>query len=279
MTARRLRPISRWISTVRPPCLPAVASRRLRSSVARGSMPYSAVTQPRAWPLSQGGRRSSSVAVTSTWVSPNFTKHEPSAYLTTPRSSDMARSSSGWRRLGRITHSPGGGRGRRVVPPTPLLGAPARRDKSPTARPRLELDRLVNKYPLRYLIDDACDVSRRPDWQQRSQPCAAQRALARDFPSDRRELSCDRRAGRLAQPVAHHSDDAVAGFGAQRDAGPGAARAHLCAAHFGRPAADRTRSAVLCRCPDANRRSERQGPHRHRGPGRGCRENGRERPQ
>src|SRR5579883_1153178 len=65
-------------------------------------MPYSAVIQPRAWPLNQGGRRSSSVAVTSTWVSPNFTKHEPSAYFTTPRSSVTARSSSGWRRLGRI---------------------------------------------------------------------------------------------------------------------------------------------------------------------------------
>src|ERR1700712_2437894 len=69
-------------------------------------MPYSAVTQPRAWPLSQGGRRSSSVAVTSTWVSPNFTKHEPSAYFTTPRSSDTARSSSDCRRLGRIEFPP-----------------------------------------------------------------------------------------------------------------------------------------------------------------------------
>src|SRR5580658_5556467 len=58
--------------------------------------------QPRAWPLSHGGRRSSSVAVTSTWVSPNFTKHEPSAYFTTPRSSETGRSSSGCRRLGRI---------------------------------------------------------------------------------------------------------------------------------------------------------------------------------
>src|SRR2546425_8114719 len=36
--------------------------RSVRSEVARGSMPYSAVTQPRACPLSQGGRRSSSVA-------------------------------------------------------------------------------------------------------------------------------------------------------------------------------------------------------------------------
>src|SRR5262245_16481543 len=90
---------------VRPDCLPAEASRRVRSDVARGNMPYSAVIQPRPWPLSQGGSRSSSVAVTSTWVSPNFTKQEPSAYFTTPRSSDTARSSSGARRLGRMAMS------------------------------------------------------------------------------------------------------------------------------------------------------------------------------
>src|SRR5262245_9141184 len=65
-------------------------------------MPYSAVIQPRPWPLSHGGNRSSSVAVTSTWVSPNFTKHDPSAYFTTARSSVTARSSSGCRRLGRM---------------------------------------------------------------------------------------------------------------------------------------------------------------------------------
>ena len=103
---RSERPIRRWISTVRPLCLPAEASRRVRSSVARGSMPYSAVTQPRPWPFSQGGRRSSSVAVTSTWVSPNFTRQEPSAYLTTPRSSETGRSSSGARRLGRMGNPP-----------------------------------------------------------------------------------------------------------------------------------------------------------------------------
>src|ERR1700686_1880067 len=71
-------------------------------------MPYSAVTHPRACPFSHGGSRSSSVAVTSTWVSPNFTKQEPSAYFTTPRSSDTARSSSGCRRLGRIKNLPWG---------------------------------------------------------------------------------------------------------------------------------------------------------------------------
>src|SRR3984957_1257040 len=101
-TPRALRPITRWISTRRRLCSPADASRRVRSKVARGSMPYSAVIQPRPWPLSHGGRRSSRVAVTSTWVSPNFTKHEPSANLTTPRSRETGRSSSGCRRLGRI---------------------------------------------------------------------------------------------------------------------------------------------------------------------------------
>src|SRR6266446_2343355 len=58
--------------------------------------------RPRPWPFSHGGSRSSRVAVTSTWVSPNLTMQEPSAYLTTPRSSDTARSSSGARRLGRM---------------------------------------------------------------------------------------------------------------------------------------------------------------------------------
>src|SRR5262249_23179144 len=105
-TERSDRPIRRWISTVRPPCFPALASRRVRSEVARGSMPYSAVTQPRPCPLSHGGRRSSRLAVTRTWVSPNFTKHEPSAYFTTPRSSETARNSSACRRLGRIGLAP-----------------------------------------------------------------------------------------------------------------------------------------------------------------------------
>jgi hypothetical protein len=45
-TQRSERPIRRWISCVRPLCLPLAASRSLRVWVARGSMPYSAVTQP-----------------------------------------------------------------------------------------------------------------------------------------------------------------------------------------------------------------------------------------
>ena len=38
--------MSRWISCVRPPTLPCEASRVVRVEVARGSMPYSAVTHP-----------------------------------------------------------------------------------------------------------------------------------------------------------------------------------------------------------------------------------------
>src|ERR1043165_8320814 len=47
-------------------------------------------------------------------------------------------------------------------------------------------------------------------------PRAAQRTLARDLPPDRRKLSRDRRAGRLAQSGAPDPDDLVAGLGAQR---------------------------------------------------------------
>ena len=63
---------------------PAAASRRMRSWVERGSMPYSAVTQPLPEPLRKGGAFSSRLAVTSTWVSPNLTRQEPSAWRATP---------------------------------------------------------------------------------------------------------------------------------------------------------------------------------------------------
>ena len=79
--ARSARPIRRWISCVRPDAWPTVTSRRVRSEVARGSMPYSAVTQPRPWPLSQGGTRSSRLAVHRTWVSPNLMRQEPFGVL------------------------------------------------------------------------------------------------------------------------------------------------------------------------------------------------------
>src|SRR6185437_14971734 len=100
--ARKDRPTSRWISCVRPDCLPCAASRRIRLPVERGSIPYSAVTQPLPVPLRKPGTPSSRLAVTSTWVSPNFTRQEPSACLATPRSRLTGRISSGARLLGRI---------------------------------------------------------------------------------------------------------------------------------------------------------------------------------
>ncbi len=78
--ARSARPTSRWISSVRPPCLPRAASRCIRSWVERGSMPYSAVTQPSPLPRKNGGTFSSTLAVQRTRVSPKATSTEPSAW-------------------------------------------------------------------------------------------------------------------------------------------------------------------------------------------------------
>src|SRR6188474_134380 len=96
-TARNERPISRWISSVRPPCLPRAASRGDRECVARGSMPYSAVTQPSPRPRRKDGTPSSALAVTSTRVSPNSTSTDPSACRVYPRVIRIGRSSSGAR--------------------------------------------------------------------------------------------------------------------------------------------------------------------------------------
>ena len=79
-TQRSERPIRRWISCVRPLCLPRAASRSPRVCVARGSMPYSAVTQPSPLPRLCGGTFSSTDAVHSTLVSPNSISTEPSAW-------------------------------------------------------------------------------------------------------------------------------------------------------------------------------------------------------
>ena len=72
-TERRLRPISRWISWVRPPILPRSLSRGVRVTVDRGSMAYSAVTQPRPELRSQPGTPGSMVALVSTRVFPRET--------------------------------------------------------------------------------------------------------------------------------------------------------------------------------------------------------------
>ncbi len=101
VTVRSARPMRRWISCVRPDCLPAAASRAPRVWVARGSIPYSAVTHPEPLPLRKPGTFSSTLAVQSTRVSPNSTSTEPSAWrvkrrvMRTGRSASVGRS---WKR-------------------------------------------------------------------------------------------------------------------------------------------------------------------------------------
>ena len=102
-TARRLRPISRWISVERPEGRPRVTSRRLRVGVAEGSMAYSAVAQPRPLSIRKGGTRLSSVAEASTRVSPTSIRAEPSANFCTPVvivTGRMASAARPWARRG-----------------------------------------------------------------------------------------------------------------------------------------------------------------------------------
>ena len=84
-------------------------------------MPYSAVTQPRLVLRIQGGTRSSTEAVHSTWVSPNLTRHEPSAWREKPGSRETSRSWSGARPEGRMCSLLGIGTG--------AYGQVGRRDK------------------------------------------------------------------------------------------------------------------------------------------------------
>ena len=93
-TARSDRPISRWISCVRPDGLPSLTSRRMRSGDEPGSIEYSAVTQPLPVPRIQRGTSSSTDAVHSTRVRPKVTSTEPSAMSVKSRSKVMGRSSS-----------------------------------------------------------------------------------------------------------------------------------------------------------------------------------------
>src|SRR4051812_33593666 len=97
MTARRERPMRREISWVRPPILPRTDSRSPRVLVERGSMEYSAVTQPSPLPLRQRGTPSVTEAVQRTLVSPKETSTDPSACLLQPRWMVTGRSWSGVR--------------------------------------------------------------------------------------------------------------------------------------------------------------------------------------
>src|SRR5690554_6516457 len=85
-TARRERPIRREISWVRPPILPFTDSRSMRSLVERGSIEYSAVTQPLPLPVMQRGTPLVKDAVHSTLVRPKEISAEPSAWSLHPRS-------------------------------------------------------------------------------------------------------------------------------------------------------------------------------------------------
>ena len=89
---RRERPIRRWISTVRPSGRPRSTSRWRRSPVEAGSIPYSAVSQPRPCPFIQRGTPPWAEAVQITRVSPTSISTDPVA----------VRMKSGWIAVGRI---------------------------------------------------------------------------------------------------------------------------------------------------------------------------------
>src|SRR6478672_11888998 len=131
--ARSERPIRRWISSVRPPCLPREASRSLRVLVARGSMPYSAVTQPSPLPRRKPGTRFSTLAVHSTRVSPKATSTDPSAWRVKPRVIDTARIWSAARPLGRERDMRGAGKKRGARLPFASRGPGLRMIRSMTA--------------------------------------------------------------------------------------------------------------------------------------------------
>src|SRR5580658_6022143 len=103
-TARSERPIRRWISWVRPEGLPLFTSRGVRLVVARGSMEYSAVTQPLPLPRRNCGTESSTVAAHSTRVWPTAISAEPSAVCRYPEVISTGRIWSGERLSIRIFH-------------------------------------------------------------------------------------------------------------------------------------------------------------------------------
>ena len=90
--ARSDLPTRREISWVRPPGRPLTDSRSPRVLVARGSMAYSAVTQPSPLPRRHLGTSSVALAAHSTRVAPNSMSTEPSACSSQPRVIFISRS-------------------------------------------------------------------------------------------------------------------------------------------------------------------------------------------
>src|SRR5579871_2718689 len=101
-TERSARPTSRWISWVRPEGRPLLTSRGVRLLVGRGSMAYSAVTQPFPLVRRKGGTVSSTLAAQSTCVLPTLMSADPSAVARNPVTSSTERISSGRRLSVRI---------------------------------------------------------------------------------------------------------------------------------------------------------------------------------
>jgi len=77
--ARSARPISRWISCVRPDFFPTDYSRGVLVFVARGIIEYSEVIQPLLVPFRNDGTVSSTEAVQITRVRPTSINTDPSA--------------------------------------------------------------------------------------------------------------------------------------------------------------------------------------------------------
>lgn len=100
-TERSERPMRRWISWVRPPTLPRSDSRGVRVRVARGSMPYSAVTHPRPVLRSHAGTPCSMVALQRTRVWPMSMRTDPSGMEAYPGVRRTGRIWSNWRPEGR----------------------------------------------------------------------------------------------------------------------------------------------------------------------------------
>ena len=111
VTARSERPMSRWISWVRPPTFPALDSRCMRVFVARGSIAYSAVTQPRPVLRRNCGTFSSTLAAQRTVVPPTVIRAEPSALRWNPVWIFTGRSSFGSRPSLRFMRAPCCGEG------------------------------------------------------------------------------------------------------------------------------------------------------------------------
>ncbi len=102
---------------MRPPILPLTDSRWLRSFVARGSIAYSAVTQPSPDPLRQRGTPSVNDAAHSTRVRPNSTSTLPSAWSSQWRVMVTGRSWSGVRPSARRGAAVPGDEEGMVMPP------------------------------------------------------------------------------------------------------------------------------------------------------------------